>query len=228
MISIKVDVKGLDQTMARIEGMGKQVNYATAVALTSVAKKAQAAMPAAMERALDRPTPFTKGSIFVRPATKTNLAAIVGFKDRAATYMAKQIMGGTVNPGNKGLRLPATVALNQYGNIPKGLIGQLIAVAKKESKLTKRKSRLIKVSNKVELFYGDPTDVGGHNFPPGIYKRVDLGNGRRQLIPVVIFPRVAAHYKPRFRFQQEVETIVHREWDAEFNRALENALRTAR
>ncbi|MBZ0105427.1 MAG: hypothetical protein K8H84_07320 [Sulfuricella denitrificans] len=229
MISIKVDTTGLDKTIAQISGMAKQVNYATAVALTSVAKKAQAAMPAAMERELDRPTPFTKGSIFVSPARKENLAAIVGFKDRAATYMAKQIAGGTVNPGKAGLRLPASVQLNQYGNIPKGLIGQLIAVAKKEGKgLTKRKSRLIKVSNKVELFYGDPADVGGHNFPPGIYKRLDLGNGRRQLIPIIIFPRVAAHYKPRFHFGAEVEKIVRREWDSEFNRALEYALRTAR
>lgn len=229
MISIKVDMQGMEALKARLNGMSKQVNYAAAVALTATAKKAQAAMPAAMERALDRPTPFTKSSIFVSPANKNNLAATIGFKDRAATYMARQISGGTLNHGSKGLKLPASIALNQFGNIPKGLIAQLIAVAKKEGKgLTKRKSRLIKVSNKVELFYGDPADVGGHKFPPGIYKRIDLGNGRHQLVPVVIFPRVAAHYKPRFKFQDEVEKIVREEWPTQFRSALENALRTAR
>ncbi len=229
MISIKVDMIGMDTLKAQIGGMGKQVNYAAAVALTATAKKAQAAMPAALDRALDRPTPFTKTSVFVSPANKNNLAATIGFKDRAATYMARQIAGGTLNPGSKGLKLPASIALNQYGNIPKGIIAQLIAVAKKEGKgLTKRKSRLIKVSNKVELFYGDPADVGGHKFPPGIYKRIDRGNGRRQLVPIVIFPRVAAHYKQRFKFREEVEKIVREEWPSQFSSALENALRTAR
>ena len=229
MIAIKVDTSGLDAIRARLSGMSKQVNYAAAVALTATAKKAQAAMPAAMDRSLDRPTPFTKSSIFVSLANKNNLSATIGFKDRAASYMAKQIAGGTVNPGKAGLRLPASIALNQYGNIPKGLTKQLIAIAKKEGNgLTKRKSRLIKVSNKVELFYGDPEDVGGHKFPPGIYKRIDLGANRHQLIPIVIFPRVAAHYKPRFKFQQEVETIVRKEWPEQFNTALQNALRTAR
>lgn len=228
-MQIKIDTSSLKALEARISGMGKQVNYAAAVALTATAKKAQAAMPAAMERALDRPTPFTKGSVFVSPARKNNLAATIGFKDRAASYMARQIAGGTYNPGNKGLKIPASIALNEYGNIPKGLIRQLIAVAKKEGRgLTKRKSRLIKVSNKVELFYGDPADVGGHKFPPGIYKRIDLGNGRHQLVPVVIFPRTVAHYKPRFRFREEIERVVHEEWPSQFSSALENALRTAR
>lgn len=228
MIRLNVSMQGMDALQARLSGMSKQVNYAAAVALTATAKKAQAAMPAALERALDRPTPFTKSSVFVSPANKTNLAATIGFKDRAATYMARQIAGGAYNPGNKGLKLPAAINLDAHGNIPRGVIKRLIAVAKKEGKLTKRKSRLIRVSNKVELFYGDPTDVGGHHFPPGIYKRVDLGNGRHQLIPVVIFPRVAAHYKPRFHFRAEVEKIVSAEWPGEFSRALDNALRTAR
>lgn len=228
MISIKVDVTGLKAVQARLSGMGKQVNYATAVALTKTAKRAQAALPADMDRELDRPTPFTKGSIFVTPANKNNLTAVIGFKDRAATYMLKQIAGGTVNPGRAGLRLPATVGLNQYGNIPKGLIAKLIAVAKKEGKgLTKRKSRTIKVSNKVELFYGDPADVGAHHFPPGIYKRIDLG-GRHQLIPIVIFPRVAAHYKPRFHFRRNVERVVRDVFPGEFNTAFNNAMASAK
>ena len=229
MIRLNVSMQGMDALQARISGMSKQVNYAAAVALTATAKKAQAAMPAAMERALDRPTPFTKSSIFVSPANKTNLTATIGFKDRAATYMARQIEGGVYNPGKKGLKLPVSIGLNEYGNIPKGIIKQLISVAKKEGKgLTKRKSRLVKVSNKIEIFYGDPKDVGSHNSPPGIYKRIDLGSGRRQLVPIVIFPVTSAHYKPRFKFREEVEKIVAAEWSAQFNGALDNALRTAR
>ena len=82
-------------------------------------------------------------------------------------------------PGSPAGRasLPAAINRNEFGNIPRGLIAQLVAVANRERKLSRVKARRIAVSSKVELFYGDPEDQGGRRYPRGIYKRVSLGCG---------------------------------------------------
>ena len=227
-MEIKVEVKGLDATLARLGGLGKQVDYATAVALTKTAKVVQAYLPAELDKALDRPTPFTKRGVFITPARRDTLFAVVGIKDIQAKYLRWQFDGGTRAPGAKGLKLPSAVNLNEFGNIPKGVIKQLIGVARRETGLKKRTATKIKVSQKVEIFYGDPADVGGHKFPPGIYKRVNHGGGRHQLIPLIVFPRVAARYKKRFDFPSFAAKIVDREWPAQFDAAFKTALETAR
>lgn len=224
---IKVKFEGLDATLANLKGLGKQVRYAAAVALTKTAKKVSDAMPSVMERQLDRPTSFTKAGMRIERATPDKLTAVVTFKDRQKSYLKWQIEGGTRAPNRKALRLPSAIKLDQYGNIPKGVIAKLVAVARKESKLAKRTSRRIAVSNKLDLFYGDPKDVGGHKFPPGIYKIVKQG-AREQLVPLIVFPQQSARYKPRFNFVREGEAIVQREWRSTFDQALADALRTAR
>lgn len=225
MITVKVE--GLQAAVARLQGQAKQISYATAVALTKTAKKVADAMPAVMERQLDRPTNFTKAGLRIERATTDSLTAVVTFKDRQKNYLKWQIEGGTRTPGPRGLKLPTAIKLDQYGNIPKGVIAKLVAVARKEGKLAKRTSRRIAVSNKLDLFYGDPKDVGGHKFPPGIYKIVKHGV-REQLVPLVVFPQKSARYKPRFNFVREGEAIVQREWQRTFEQALAEALRTAR
>jgi hypothetical protein len=224
-ITVEVDSSG---AMDMLAGLEKQVKFATAVALTKTALEAKEAMPAAMEKALDKPTPFTKRGIFTRRATPANLEAVVGIMDAQANYLRYQIEGGTRLPGAGGLRLPAAINVDEFGNIPKGLIKKLIAIANKEKKLGKVKARRIKVSNKVDLFYGDPEDNGRRPMPRGIYKRIDLGNGRGQLIPLVVFPVVSAKYRPRFNFEKEVAAVVAKEWDKQFAEAFAYAERTAR
>lgn len=221
---ISVGVKGIDATVSRLTGIGKQVTFAASKALNATAKKVAEAMPAEIEKAIDKPTPFTrKGVRVLKYANKSNLEATVGFMRAQAKYMALQIEGGTRNPGPAGLRIPAAIKLNEFGNIPKGAIGQLIAVARKERGLAKATSRRVRVSANVDLFYGDPTDQKGKPWPRGIYKSV---NG--QLIPLVIFPVTPARYKVRFDFPSIAAAIVAKEWPRQFDLALSDALRTAR
>jgi hypothetical protein len=226
MITVKIE--GLDALRARLAGMEKQVKFAAAKALTQTANKIKAAVPAELDKALDRPTPFTKRGLYVKGAKRDNLVAEVGFMAKQAEYMRYQIAGGRRAGGAGGLKLPSAIKTNEFGNIPKGLIKQLISIANKERKLGKVKARRIRISNKVELFYGDPSDVAGHKFPRGIYKRIDLGSGRGQLVPVVVFPDVTASYKPRFDFRRVADDVVRQEFDALFQSALRDALATAR
>ncbi len=235
-MKINVDTRGLHAEIARLRGMQKQVAYAASRALNATAKKVADAMPAELERALDRPTPFTKRGVRVlRYASGARLEAVVGFMDAQAKYMQWQIDGGSRFPGRGGLRLPTAVKVNEFGNIPRGAIAQLLAVAKKEmrangkqAKLTRGQSRRIRVSSRVEIFYGDPTDQGGKQYPRGIYKRVQLSASRRQLIPLIVFPDRLAKYRPRFNFKDKAMAIVEHEWPIQFGVAFDEAMRSAR
>ena len=223
-MKLTVDIKGLDATRAKISGLGKQVAFAASQALNQTARDIAAAMPAEIEQAIDRPVEFTKRGVGILGpgARKDRLEVTVGFKRAQAAYMKWAIEGGTYNPGPKGLRLPAAIQLNQYGNIPKGVIAQLIAVARKEQGMKKATARRVKVSSKVELFYGDPTDAGKPR-PRGIYK---IANGA--LIPLIIFPQRSATYRARFDFQGKAVEITNRNWPRNFDAALQAALRTAK
>ncbi len=221
IVKVSFDSKAV---LAQLSGLQKQVAYAASKALNATGKKVADAMPAEIEKAIDKPTPFTKKGVRVlKYANKGNLEAVVGFAPAQARYMQWQIEGGTRQPGPAGLKIPAAINLDAFGNIPKGVIGKLIAAARKEKNLAKATARRVKVSNKVELFYGDPTDQKGKPWPRGIYK---IANG--QLIPLVLFPVKAARYRPRFDYPRIAAAIVEKEWPRQFEIALAQALRTAR
>lgn len=223
-MKISVDVRGLDAIKAHLSGIGKQVAFAASKALNATGKKVADAMPEEIERAIDKPTPFTRRGVRVlKYADKGRLETTVGFMSAQAKYMAYQIEGGTRPPGPAGLKLPNAIKLNEFGNIPKGVINQLIAVARKEGSLKKATSKRIRLSAKVDLFYGDPTDHGGKVFPRGIYKIV---NGA--LIPLVVFPQKPAQYRARFDFAGKAKIVVDREWQRQFDVALAEAMRAAR
>ena len=125
-----------------LKGFERQLPFATSLALNRTAKHAQTDLRAAMSRMLDKPTPFTLNSTFVRPATKNRLIAQVGLKDfaakgtPAARYLFPLIHGG--ERGDKrseramrfrGLLQPGQflipgddAPLNQYGNLPRGQV----------------------------------------------------------------------------------------------------------
>lgn len=227
-MQIKVNIKGLDSLRSTIKNVEKQVRFAASKAINETAKRVAEAMPEELERAIDRPTPFTKRGVRVlKYANKGDITAKVGFMGIQAKYMQLQIEGGTRPADLRGVRLPSAIKVNEFGNIPKGVITQLIAVANKERKLGKVKARRIAVSSKVELFYGDPVDHNGKRFPRGIYKRIKDG-GRGRLIPIVVFPVTSLRYKKKFDFYAVAAKIINKNIQPEFDKALENALRTAR
>jgi len=223
-MKIGVQVNGLDTLIARMAGMSRQIPFATSKALNETGKRVAAAMPEEIERAIENPTAFTKKGVRVlRYANKNKLEVTVGFMAAQAKYMKYQVEGGVRDPGRAGLKLPAAIQLNQYGNIPRGVIAQLIAVARKEQGLKRATSRKVQVSAKVELFYGDPQERGGKTWPRGIYK---IANGA--LIPLIIFPQTVARYRPRFDFYGKANQVIEREWQSQFSTALADAIRTAK
>lgn len=204
--------------------LSDQVPFAVAKTLTDVAKAVADEMPKAVEQDLDKPTPFTRQGFYMQGARKDHLQAVVGVKDRQATYLRYQIEGGERQPQRKALRLPAQVQLDAFGNMPKGLVRQLIARAKAGRRATKAQASRFGVSQHLDLFYGEP----GDGRPAGIYKRVVIGPTQHQLVPVIVFPSRSAHYEPRFDFERRALQVVGREFPRAWDRAWSLATSTSR
>lgn len=122
-ISVRADVKDIERKLSDVAY--RQMPFATAKALTNLAKIVQAGEKKAIGSVFDRPTPFTVNSVGVKAARKDNLQAIVFVKDIAAAYLAPYEFGGTNKLNSKALLKPVNVPLNQYGNLGKNKLAQL-------------------------------------------------------------------------------------------------------
>ena len=99
----------------------KQMPFAIAMTLTTVAKAAQADVTADLPSIFDRPTPFTRHAIAMQPARKDALTATVFVKDVQARYLGVQETGGPQVLHGRALLQPKPGApLNAYGNLSKG------------------------------------------------------------------------------------------------------------
>jgi len=86
---MRLDVtSNLGQVVTESKRLHPQFQFACAKALTDTVRLVRAAMPAHLERTLNRPTQFTKAGFFIQPARKDALSAVVGVKDRQAQYLA--------------------------------------------------------------------------------------------------------------------------------------------
>jgi hypothetical protein len=228
-INITTNLPEVRRAMLRF---GSQARFAAAVALTRTAQDVQKAVPAELRRVLDNPTDFTtRNSTFVLRATKENLAATVGFKDKQAKYMALQIAGGRRRPGKGGIKLPGNIQLNAFGNIPRGTIARLKAAAKSGS-LGGALARRINASGKgaVQLFYGIPQGKGWNKAPMGIWRREPSSTpgGKGKLVPVIVFSKTPATYKAKLNFEGLAKTTTNAKFAGHFNTALAAALASAR
>jgi hypothetical protein len=116
-LSVEADIKAVARQLDSLAR--KQLPFATAQALTAVARRVQDTEKKAMPEVFDRPTPFTVNSVAVKGARKTNLEAVVFIKDIAAAYLAPYEFGGNhklIGSGKTWLNPKDMTLLNQYGN----------------------------------------------------------------------------------------------------------------
>ena len=152
-MNVTIKFTGLKEVIANMDDLAKnQVPFALAKALTKTAQDVKDAEVKVMQSSLDRPTPYTLNSLFVKPATKINLESMVYFKDKssagkgnpAANWMQPEIEGGRRNVKRfevalqrigvlpKGMYIApgAACQLDAYGNIPSSLIIQILSYFK--------------------------------------------------------------------------------------------------
>jgi hypothetical protein len=221
-IRIKADISGLKRDIDRF--LRKQLPFATALALTDIAKRGAEEERKAMVAQLDKPTPFTQRGIGVRGATKALPVATIFIKDIQAQYLTPEILGGRQVLGrSRAILKPVDQRVNQYGNLPRGLIGRL--------------------KGRPDIFIGKVTTKNGQSIT-GVWQRVNItraGKVRRRHIRGTIFSKEhgalrllvrigdAAQVKVRYRWGDATLRVVASNYVGDaFDRALSRAMATAR
>lgn len=142
-----MDTSQVMRAAAQVADLPKRVRFAAVKAITATAKAVQEAEQREMRDVFDRPTPYTLGSLFVRPATMDMPQATVGLKDNVAgsrsavSWLRWQIYGGLrtmtalerrlVSAGampNDMRAVPGRFArLDAFGNMSTGQIRQMLS-----------------------------------------------------------------------------------------------------
>lgn len=182
----------------------RQIPYAASTAINRIAAGLRGEEMALMPAELDRPTPFTMRGVKYTRSSKRDLTASVYLDEIQSAYLGWQIEGGKRTPKKKALVVPASaMKLNSYGNMAKGKVQKMLA-------------------DKKHYFSGKPR---GGDRPAGIWKREGKGG---KIVPQVLY-EPSATYKPKvFDFYGHGKRFVDRRWAQEMNRAIEEALRSAR
>jgi hypothetical protein len=249
MISINIS-SDIDKLTGSLTDMArKQIPYATARALTETAKLVKKAEEREIIRVFDRPTPYTQRSIYFKPANKHTLSARVWLKDDtskgtpATKYLSPQIYGGqrTTKRFERALQragyLPAGwyavpgagAKMDRYGNMASSQIVQILSGLKafgEEGYLANRTAASAKRKrNQAEFFAIKPGQRHG-GLVPGVWQRHRFAHGSA-VKPVLIFVS-GATYQIRFKFADVAKRMAEREFGAQFQSSLAQALATAR
>lgn len=149
------DFRDLSKELQKLK---KQIPFATAQALTSVARQIAAAEKTAFQRKLENPTPFTVNSVKSSGARKDNLTAKVFVMNTAAGYLEPFEFGGQHKLNGQALLNPKDIKLNKYGNLPRNKLSQLKA--------------------KPDVFVGELTTRYGGDVN-GVWQRVKAKKGKK-------------------------------------------------
>jgi hypothetical protein len=116
-ISITANIKQISKQLSDLAY--RELPYATARALTQLAREVQAAERFDMESLFDKPKPFTLSSMRVFGATKDSQTAGVFTMDRAADYLSPFEDSGPhfLNPGQTELHVPVQAPKDASGNL---------------------------------------------------------------------------------------------------------------
>lgn len=202
----------------------KDAPFITAYALTATAKDIEAAEKQSMQDVFDRPTNWTLNALAIKPATKTDLNAIVFFRDGGGTpawkYLSPEVEGGDRRHKSFELRLirqglmkdtefavPGKgTKLDGNGNIPGSTLEMILSQvgaaeqwAGYQANAT-RKSLAKRKRAQIGRYFVLRPDAGpgvARAVAPGIYFRA----GFKEIVPVIMFV-TAPKYKKRFPFHE--------------------------
>lgn len=118
-ISITANVREISKSLSALAY--KELPFATARALTELAREVQAAERTGMQSVFDTPKAFTLNSVRVFGATKDSLTAGIFVMDKAANYLSPFEEGGEhfLNPGQTKLHVPVQAPHDAGGNLPR-------------------------------------------------------------------------------------------------------------
>jgi len=223
----------------------RQIPFVMARTATLLARRVKKGSITVMQKRLDRPTPTTLNSLFVKMATKTR-AAEVYFKDSwasgipADTYLQQAVSGG-LRPHKRfeksliarGIMrsgqyaVPTTAFMNQYGNVSRGTMLKILSgLGAAESSRGYQanatgSARSRRKGNARRFFAGE---IDGTQ---GVWERKSLGKGD-EVRPVFIFSDSAPRYRTIFPFFKIGQNIVNANYQADAATVWAEAMASAR
>jgi hypothetical protein len=221
----------IDQDLAKAtnwsKAVGKQLPFATAVAINDAAFQARTGLNSATRGAFRNPVKFTQTAFLVQKAKKKELIAYVYAQDKEGKDRARYLRFGTVGGSRppKGFErfyssLPndGTIPARAYF-IPTPLVKTNAAGNVTQATL-KRITKGTESTARGSFFIGTPKGGGR---PAGIYRR-----SRHQLQPYFIASKNRPTYNRRFDIETMGSKIIQRNFGKFFNTALSKALASAR
>jgi len=246
MIEIKTTTNVQLLSRALRELGEKQLPFAIALAATRTGQVVKKTLLEELGKQVDRPTPQTLRSLFLKPATKSKPTARVWFKDDFNTgipadkYLQAQVFGGARRPkrleialrkrgllGGDEWAIPSKDILNQFGNMPGALAVRILSglgAAETSAGVTANASgsaRSRKKGNARRYFIAKIAKTRG------VWERKQTAFGSA-IRPVVIFVKRAPNYRAAFPFFEIAEETVAKNYSRIFMEAIDHAVATAR
>lgn len=231
-VNVKTDIKEVTRYLTRVQK--KQIPFAAAKALTKTAQEVKKGLVNEMKQSFDRPTKFTLNSLYVKPAKKRDLVALVKVKDESLKarppieWLDPQIKGGGrkhkrseralisrgimrrdeyIVPGQRAKK-------NRFGNMSKGQMQKILSDvharwdrAQNTTKYKRRHYYFAEINGQRGIWCGALD--GGESWP------------------ILMFVK-RPQYRKRFRFYKVANKIQRKRFIPNFRRSLNYALRTAR
>ena len=224
----------------------RQLPFAFALAATKTGQIVKKTLLEELGKQIDRPTPQTLKSLFLKGATRQKPEARVWFKDSFNTgipadkYLQTQVTGGARRPkrleialrargllGGDEWAIPSKDILNQYGNMPGALAMRVLSglgAAETSSGVTANASgsaRSRKKGNARRYFIAKIANTRA----VWERKQTAFGTGIR---PIVIFVKKTPNYRAAFPFFEITENTVQKNYAGQFLKAIDYAAATAR
>jgi len=222
-IHIRADSRDVMRSLRRLSR--EDAPMVTAYALTKTGQDIKAAEYASMKAVFDRPTRFTLNSLYLKTATKTDLVAVVYFKEGfgsipAWRYLGPQVEGGPRQHKAHEKRLiraghmkpdeyavpGAGAKLDQFGNLSGSTIERILSQVQAAEQFggyqanatdSRRSKAKRRKSGRYFVLRPELSGRAGRKVPPGIYFRKDL----KEIVPVIMFVQ-APRYRKRFPFYE--------------------------
>lgn len=230
-MELRATLQGADKASLLLASAKQQVPYALAVALTRTAQEVKRDIEAEMPRVFDSPTRWTLNSLRMQAARKTDLQAVVAIKDVVARgnpalfWLAPEVYGGSRQDKRAEFELKAAgmlpqglqavpgkgAKLNRFGNMTKGAITSAIKGAQDAEAGRPQEGR---TKYFVMRKQGRPLGIAGR-----------FSKARMDMVIAFVDP---ARYQTKLDFFGIGHKTVNRVYSAELDRAIREAIETAR
>ena len=203
-ISVHANVKEISRSLSRLAHT--QINFATAQALTLLAKEVQSDEIRNIATTFRKPKPFTQKSVGIQGARKDTLQAKVFVRPIAAKYLEPYEKGGSHVLSGRALINPKNIKLDRYGQLPRKALARLKA--------------------RKDVFIGKiKTSKGAVN---GVWQRMPAKRKLPAHLKLLIRFGDSLPVKRRLNYRSRAQAIVDRRFNAVFAEAMSKALASAR